>query len=34
VIDKITEGLRKLAEAMSLSEAPKDIVDFIIEGYV
>jgi hypothetical protein len=32
VIDKIVEGLGKLAEAMSLSKTPKDIVDSIIEG--
>jgi hypothetical protein len=32
VIDKIIKGLRKLTEAISLSEAPKDIVDSIIES--
>jgi hypothetical protein len=31
-MDKITESLGKLAEAISLSEVPKDIVDFIIKG--
>jgi hypothetical protein len=34
VIDKITEGLRKLTKAISLSKAPKDIINSIIKGYV
>jgi hypothetical protein len=32
MIDKIAEGLGKLAEAISSSETPKDIIDSIIKG--
>jgi hypothetical protein len=32
MIDKITKDLRKLVKAISLSEAPKDTINFIIES--
>jgi hypothetical protein len=32
MINKITEGFGKLTKTINLSEAPKDIIDFIIKG--